>query len=478
MLRNSIFILVLFSVFSAVAQKSKPSKGYEIEVELTDFKDSALFLSYYFGSGQYYRDTAAMNKPGQYIFESQKDTLEHGMYSVIAGQTKIFDFILDNQEISMSGDTADITNSLKFKGSPENLIFFDYLKFLESKQDLVVELKKEMAVADEQRKNELKKQITETDEEVRNYINRLHEEHAGTLTSNFVKALQVPEVPAPPKNEDGSIDSTFRFRYYKSHFLDNIDFSDERLLRTSAYHNKIMRYLEKLTVQDPDSIIKSVDEVLSRAAQNKTLFTYTINNLTAKYERSQQMRMDAVFVHLAKNYYLTPKWKDILSEKQLAKIEERAMALDPLLIGKKAPNIVVKDTAQKKFLQLKDVKAPFTIVYIWSPECGHCKIATPKLKKIYDDYKSLGIEVFAVNNDFENDVWIKFINKHKLDWINGSDGGDFRSNFRSTYDVYSTPQTYLLDENKKILAKKMSMEALRDILDFYVKKKFNKGYEK
>jgi len=217
---------------------------------------------------------------------------------------------------------------------------------------------------------------------------------------------------------------------------------------------------------------------LSRAPKNKTLSTYTINNLTAKYERSQQMGMDAVFVHLAKNYYLTPKWKDILSEKQLAKIEERAMALDPLLIGKKAPNIVVKDTAQKKFLQLKDVKAPFTIVYIWSPECGHCKIATPKLKKIYDDYKSLGIEVFAVNNDFENDVWIKFINKHKLDWINGSDGGDFRSNFRSTYDVYSTPQTYLLDENKKILAKKMSMEALRDILDFYVKKKFNKGYEK
>mgnify|MGYP003641292272 FL=1 len=309
----------------------------------------------------------------------------------------------------------------------------------------------------------------ELDEEVKAYIKLLHENHSGTLTSNFIKALSVPQVPEPPKNEDGSIDSSFSFRYYKNHFFDDLDFTDQRLLRTSVYHEKIMTYLNKLTYQIPDSIIKSVDVVLKNAIKNDELFKYTLNNLTSKYERSEQMGIDAVFVHLAKNYYMKGMADEWFSKEQLKKLSERANALEPLLIGKKAPNIVVKDTAQKKFLQLYEVESPFTIVYIWSPDCGHCKISTPELKKVYDEYKSKGVEVFGVNNEFENKDWIKFINKHQLDWINGSDGGDYRSNFRTLYDVYSTPQTYVLDKDKKIIAKKIPIESLGNVLDFYIK---------
>jgi thiol-disulfide isomerase/thioredoxin len=139
-------------------------------------------------------------------------------------------------------------------------------------------------------------------------------------------------------------------------------------------------------------------------------------------------------------------------------------------LGKKAPNIIVKDTAMERFIQLYDVEAKFTIVYIWSPDCGHCKKATPKLKEVYDRYKDKGVEVFAVGSEFENEAWKQFIIDFDLNWINGSDGGDFRSNFRTLYDVYSTPQTYLLDENKEILAKKMSVESLENMLEFYLEK--------
>ena len=37
-------------------------------------------------------------------------------------------------------------------------------------------------------------------------------------------------------------------------------------------------------------------------------------------------------------------------------------------------------------------------------------------------------------------------------------------NFRDTYDIFSTPQVYLLDNDKKILAKKLSAEQLDDII--------------
>src|SRR5690606_37778877 len=95
---------------------------------------------------------------------------------------------------------------------------------------------------------------------------------------------------------------------------------------------------------------------------------------------------------------------------------------EPLLIGKKAPNIIVKDTAQEKTLRLYDVEAKYTIVYIWSPECGHCKVTTPELLEIYHKNKDKGVEVFAVGNEFENEAWLEYIRKNNLDWINGSDG--------------------------------------------------------
>ncbi len=242
------------------------------------------------------------------------------------------------------------------------------------------------------------------------------------------------------------------------------------MVRTSVFHERIDYYLDKLTYQNTDSIIKSVDYILEKSSASPELFRYSLSYLTSKYERSERMGMDALFVHLGKNYFMKGKAKPWFSDKQLEKLTERVEALEPLLIGKKAPNIVVKDTAMKQFLQLYDIKAKYTIVYIWSPECGHCKKATPKLRDLYHKVKDQGVEVFAVGNEFENEEWLRFIQKHKLDWINGSDGNDFTSNFRTLYDVYSTPQTYLLDEDKKILAKKISIEALEDILNYYMEK--------
>ena len=445
------------------------SQGYDITIKVDGIKDTSAYLSYYYGKGQYYRDTAEVNKSGEMNFTS-KDTLAHGLFSLILNDVKLFDFIVDKQKFSLSTDTVNSIKAMKVKNSPENELFFEYLNFLNLRQREVKKLQEELETADENRKAEIDARMTELDEEVKTYIDNLHKDYKGTFTSNFIYGLEYPQVPEAPKNEDGSIDSSFSFKYFKKHFFDNLDFTDERLLHSTIYHEKVFYYMNKLTLQDPDSVIKAADYVLGLASQNSELFKYTLSNLTSKYERSEQMGMDAVFVHLAKNYFMKGKADDWFDEKQLEKLSERANALDPLLIGKKAPNIVVKDTAQEKFLELYKINAKYTIVYIWSPECGHCKIATPKLKKLYDKYKDKGVEVFGVGNEFENEEWIEFIRKHDLNWINGSDGGDFRSNFRSLYDVYSTPETYLLDENKNILSKKMSVESLENILEYYFKR--------
>jgi len=455
-------LLVCISILSLQSTKAQ----YQINVKVEDFPGDEAFLSYYYGKGQFYKDTAQVNAKGEFIF-SGEDTLEHGMYSILYKNKKVFDFLLDAQELSFETDTSQLVVNMKVKGGEENEIFYDYLKFLSLKNREMDKLKKEMKAfgpASEEYKS-MQSEMEGINQEVLDFIAKLHEEHANSFTSNFIYALEYPRVPEAPEDAD----STFGYKYFKAHFFDNFAFDDERLLRTSTFNEKTEYYLEKLTRQDADSLIEAVDLILNKVKDNPTLYKYTLSHLTSKYERSQVMGMDAVFVHLAKNYFMKvkPEW---FGKKSMEKLTERANALEPLLIGKKAPNIIVKDTGMKKFIQLYEVESKYTVIYIWSPDCSHCKKSTPKLKKVYDRFKDQGVEVFAVSSEYENEGWIKFIEKHDLDWINGSDGGDFKSNFRSLYDVYSTPQTYLLDEDKIILAKKMSVESLEQMIEYYLEK--------
>jgi hypothetical protein len=98
--------------------------------------------------------------------------------------------------------------------------------------------------------------------------------------------MRDPEVPDPPKDEKGNItDSTFQYHYYKSHFWDNVDFSDERLLRTPILQNKIKTYTTQLTPQHPDSIIESVNLIIEKSKANKEVFKYCVASLSVTMKR-------------------------------------------------------------------------------------------------------------------------------------------------------------------------------------------------
>jgi peroxiredoxin len=472
-MKKALFIAISLLSFICIQAQEK----YEIKVKVDGFKDTIANMSYYYGKGQYYKDTAQVNSNGEFVF-SKIDTLDNGMYSVLIGQTKLFDFMGDAQKLSFTTTKEFPIQDMKIKGGKENQLFYEYLNFLNNRQKKATKARevKENSPKVSKEYKEAVAEIDELDAEVKEFLEGFYKKTEGTFTHSFLKALESPRVPDAPKLEDGTIDSTFAFRYYRDHFFDNFNFSDDRLVRSSAYHEKITYYIDKLRSQNPDSIIKSCDFILNKVKDSPELFKYTLNTFTSKYERSKMMGMDAVFVHLAKNYFMQGKapW---MTEQQMEKISERAMALDPLLIGKKAPNIIVKDTSQTKFISLYDIKSKFTVVYIWSPSCGHCKVATPELKKMYDKMKDRGVEVLGIGSEYENEEWLEFINKHDLNWINGSDGNGFKADFRDKYDVYSTPQTYLLDENKVILSKKMNVESLEDIIEYFMGLEDNKENE-
>ena len=57
----------------------------------------------------------------------------------------------------------------------------------------------------------------------------------------------------------------YQYQYYKKHYFDGLDLGDERMVRTPFLQRKLERFFTDLVVQDPDSIAREADLILSRA---------------------------------------------------------------------------------------------------------------------------------------------------------------------------------------------------------------------
>ena len=63
----------------------------------------------------------------------------------------------------------------------------------------------------------------------------------------------------------GKVDSNWQFYYYRDHYWDNTDFASGCVLRSPIYANKLKNYMERLTVQHPDSIYASAVRIIEKA---------------------------------------------------------------------------------------------------------------------------------------------------------------------------------------------------------------------
>ena len=215
----------------------------------------------------------------------------------------------------------------------------------------------------------------------------------------------------------------------------------------------------------PDSINVACDFVIEKARANEKAFRYVVATLTNKYETSKIMGMDAIFVHLAKNYYLTGDayWVDSTS---MTKVKERVLRLQHNLIGKTARNITLVDTDGNKHA-LYDLDNEYVVMLFWDYNCGHCKKQMPGYIDFYNKYKEKDVGFYSVCTRIEKDKIAQYQEEKALPFPTLYDPEN-TSYFRAYYDVSSTPMSFLLDKDKKILAKKLGSKQLGEVLDRYM----------
>ena len=477
-----ISILSLYSLFTAEAQTladllNKSKSSYTINGEVEGLQDTSVILAYYFGGKQYATDTT-QSVNGKFTFKGKKE-LKGGMYLIVLPNQQYFDIIVSEKYFSFSTKIKDLVGSMTFRNSKENPPFYEYLNFITQMQKEVTPIRQQLENAEGDTKKALQEKATAIDVKVKTFRSDYIDKYSDIFFSKIVIATTEIEIPESPLDSTGKPDKTFPYRFYKKHFWDNIDFSDERMLRTPIFFNKMDQYLDKLTAKHPDSINVSADVLVEFSRANGEIFQYVVSYITSTYERSKIMGMDAVFVHMVENYYITNQC-DWVDSTQLVKIADRAQKIAPNLIGRKASEFLdfygrpfMKDTLGKVHT-LQEIKADYTLLVFYGPTCGHCKKEIPKIKNTLDSLIEIGvnIEPFSVATEFDKAEWKKFINTQKIaDWINvadinhDEDGNPVASSdWRDKYDIYSTPVIYLLDKEKKILAKRISYKQIAEIV--------------
>jgi thiol-disulfide isomerase/thioredoxin len=493
-MNRKYFILSLFFCFYSFLLFGQ--KGYNIEVSLENYDQELLMLGYHYGEKQYIKDSVKIDANGKFVFKGEED-LDPGVYLVVMPPNNQYFQLLINkgeQHFSVATDAKAPNAKMKLEGTPDNQLFYDYMSYLGKKRPEVEALKKELSAATDAGKAPIQKKIDAINQAVQAQQDKIFNEHGKTLTAALMKSSIEPKMPEF-KGSEKEIQLQ-RYHYYKDHYFDNINLADERLVRSPVLFQKIDYYINKLTVQAPDSIQKSVDYILEATKPAPETFKYYLVHFLNSYAQSKIVGMDAVYVHLAEKYYKTGQapWTEA---EQLKKILDNAQTLKPILIGKTAPDlkmfeidiegtIKAKDAENeyqrwkaKRSIRLHEIDAAYTVLFIWDPDCGHCKKSMPKMLEFYDNFKDKGVEVFAVcTKTYEEMPACAATIKEKgmIKWINAIDPF-IKSKYKQLYDVRSTPQIFILDDKKEIISKKIGAEQLSDVMNRIIefKKKEEKG---
>jgi len=289
----------------------------------------------------------------------------------------------------------------------------------------------------------------------------------------MMKAFTPIEVPYPPRKANGNIDSTFRLKYYRQHYFDNFDLSDDAMIRLPQplYQQKLKEYLGNLFVPQPDSLTKAIYAVVDKAKKNQETYRYCVINCISLYQQPTIMGLDEVYVNMYDQYFKTGEMDYWVDSRTKQSLKEYADKIRSSMIGRPGANLIMQDeNLQPKALY--DVKAKYTVLFFFKPDCSHCREETPKLVNFYDkNKKKFNLEVFAVSSDTSMKKMREFIKEFHTNWITVDGPRSYvKEHFMTLYHADLTPTIYILDERKRIIAKKIGIEQMEDFLNRYEKR--------
>lgn len=223
-------------------------------------------------------------------------------------------------------------------------------------------------------------------------------------------------------------------------YIESILNEDKNHFSSSDYKslkNKLDEFFDiYMSSYPPEYICEKIDDILNKMKETKTR-DYILWHLYSKYFRPEITENELVYIHLADNYFSRLEVEN-LTENIRNRIVERADILRKIAIGQKAPTLSYTDE-KGDTIDLYDTESKYTVLFFYKPDCQKCIRDKEILETTINKYKDLSVLTININEDNYKNVDENIVNQ---------------------YDITTTPTIYLLDIDKKIIAKHIKAEEI------------------
>lgn len=460
-----VLLLVLLPFASLYAQKTK-----SVSFKINGYTEGVAQLVGIYADANYLADSARIQPDGSITF-SPKDTggyAEGLFFLLLPDQANIQFLIANGENFKITSNKKSLLESLKVEGSLENQLFFESQKYqvsVESQFNNIAQGLRQAAPNTPQYEA-LKKQQSQLLAERDAKVKEIQARYPNTFFTKFKIAGQNPAIRFAYR-ANGSLDSALTMYNYKADWWKDFDFNDIRLLSTPVFFNKMKKYMYELTAQMPDSVLASAHYLIDKASVNKKYFNIAANWITYNYKPGvgKLMDGDAVYSDLVLKYF-TPEKAEWIGQSldDINSMRKTAKEMQCSLIGMLGQDVKAVNP-KGEYKSIYGLKARFTVIFIYNPECEHCQEEAPRLRTVYDQWKSRGVEVYSIAANAKSiEEWQNFAKKYGINWTDVWDP-QLQSRYHEKYYVDITPECYVLDKNHKIIAKNLKPLQLPEIFE-------------
>ncbi|WP_169704631.1 TlpA family protein disulfide reductase [Runella slithyformis] len=447
---SMVLVLVAFGTLQA-------QKGLRIEGKIANAKPSMLVLVQYFGGDLMPIDTAIIGNDGRVVWED-KEGIPAGMCRILGIGRGMDIVVADSQRFSFEADMKDPIASIRFQNSPENTLFFNYQREVRTRYQRALSYRQQMGIKDDNDPR-WKTRFRELNEEIKKHVDSLYKKYPQSFAVHFLKSYQEPKLPVLPLKILSPKDSAYLQSYAREHFFDNSFLSDERMVYTPTVPVRFERLLKTIPSLPKEEQLKLVEKTIQQTKGTVELRKYIVGKFAQQFELTPSASLDEVYQLVVQKYVIGEP--GLWDASTLQKVKEVSAIKAKLAVGSPFPSLRLTDLTENE-RALEAVKSDYTVLYFYDPGCTHCRETTPKLTALANRYADK-LQVYAVSLDADATVLKKFTEEFNTqNFINVRD--TTRKIEFYTLGVFNYPTVYLLDRDKKMVARWLSVEQLASYL--------------
>lgn len=285
---------------------------------------------------------------------------------------------------------------------------------------------------------------------------------SGRLTSDCmptdtITTFTLPTIPSTLRTPDA------RAKYLIEHYWDNINFSDANY----THHPELMEqawvnYIDILPLVSTECAIESIQRLFKQTEKSKPCLLY-MSELAEKYlyEHISPMRNEEQYIAVLDVLLAS----SLLDETEKIRYQARRELAQRNRPGTPAIDFQYTQASGKQEM-LHQLNSPYTILFIYNPDCHTCREVSEALQKVPVINHLLAgkqLVVLALYPDEEVEEWKHYSAELPTTWINACDKQQVIRE-KNLYDLRFLPTLYLLDKTKCVLLKDATVKAIETYL--------------